>query len=101
MKNIVSIKNLVVFYEKYPNARTSIETWVSIAKDANWKKPSDVTNDFSNAKQIKNNRIVFKISHNRYRLVTQIAYQKQWIFIRFIGTHSEYNNVDVDTVEQF
>lgn len=53
MKNIVSIKNLVLFYKKYPNAKTSIETWVSIAKDANWKKPSDVKNDFSDAKPVK------------------------------------------------
>ena len=101
MKNIVSIKNLVLFYEKYPNAKTSIETWVSIAKDADWKKPSDVKNDFTDAKPVKNNRIVFKISNNRYRLVAQISYQKQWIFIRFIGTHAEYNIVDVNTIEQF
>lgn len=101
MKNIISIKNLVVFYKKYPNAKTSLETWVSIAKNANWQKPSDVMNDFSEAKSVKNNRIVFKISRNRYRLIAQISYQKQWIFIRFIGTHAEYDKIDANTVEQY
>ena len=58
-------------------------------------------NDFSEAKSVKNNRIVFKISRNRYRLIAQISYQKQWIFIRFIGTHAEYDKIDANTVEQY
>lgn len=101
LKNIVSIKNLIAFYEKYPDAKTSIETWVSIAKSANWQKPSDVINDFSKAKTLKNKRIVFKISKNRYRIIAQISYQKQWIFIRFIGTHAEYDKIDANIVEQY
>ncbi|MDO6435885.1 type II toxin-antitoxin system HigB family toxin [Cyclobacterium sp. 1_MG-2023] len=101
MKNIVSIKNLIAFYEKYPDAKTSIETWVSIAKSANWQKPSDVINDFSKAKTLKNKRIVFKISKNRYRIIAQISYQRQWIFIRFIGTHAEYDKIDANIVAQY
>lgn len=101
MKNIISLKNLIQFYQKYPNAKSSLETWISITKHANWQKPSDVVADFPDADPVKNSRVVFNIARNKYRLIVQISYPRQWVFIKFIGTHSEYDKVDVNTIDQY
>ncbi|REG79489.1 type II toxin-antitoxin system HigB family toxin [Algoriphagus antarcticus] len=101
MKNIISIKNLIQFYQKPPNSKSSLETWMSITKHANWLKPSDVVEDFPDADPVKNSRVVFNIARNKYRLIVQISFPRQWVFIKFIGTHSEYDKVDVNTIDQF
>ncbi|MEX2566880.1 MAG: type II toxin-antitoxin system HigB family toxin [Cyclobacteriaceae bacterium] len=94
MKNIIAIRNLVQFYQKHPDAKSSLETWLSITKHATWWKPSDVVIDFKDADQVKNNRVVFNIARNEYRLIVQISYPRQWVFVKFIGTHSAYDRVD-------
>lgn len=101
MKNIISIKNLVDFYKKHPNAKSSIETWLAITKKVIWEKPSDAVNDFPDADPIKNNRIVFNIAGNKYRLIVQISYVRQWVFIKFIGSHNEYDKIDANTIDDY
>lgn len=101
MKNIIAIKNLTEFYQKHPDSKSSIETWIAITKNSVWQKPSDVVQDFPDADPVKNNRVVFNIARNKYRLIVQISYLRQWVFIKFIGTHSEYGKVDATTVDQF
>ncbi|HSI76705.1 MAG TPA: type II toxin-antitoxin system HigB family toxin [Lunatimonas sp.] len=101
MKNIISVKNLVEFYKRHPDAKASLETWLAITKSAYWEKSLDVVKDFPLADPIKNNRVVFNIAGNKYRLIVQISYVRQWVFIKFIGTHAEYENVDANTVDQF
>ncbi|SFT50839.1 mRNA interferase HigB [Algoriphagus locisalis] len=101
MKNIISIKNLVQFYQKHPDSKSSIETWIAVTKHADWKKSLDILGDFPDADPVKNNRVVFNIARNKYRLIVQICYLRQWVFIKFIGTHSEYDKVDVSTVDLF
>lgn len=101
MKNIIALKNLTEFIKRFPDSKSSIETWMSIVKHADWKIPSDVVRDFPDADPVKNNRVVFNISRNKYRLIVQISYVRQWVFIKFIGTHSEYDKVDASSVEQF
>jgi len=63
-----------------------------------WKTPSDVKKSYANASILKNGRIVFNIKGNSYRLIVRINYEKQWVFIRFIGTHSEYDKIDADNI---
>ncbi|AFL83153.1 hypothetical protein Belba_0495 [Belliella baltica DSM 15883] len=101
MKNIIALRNLVKFYEKHPDAKASLETWISITKGADWQKSMDVVKDFPDADPVKNNRVVFNIARNKYRLIVQISYVRQWVFIKFIGTHTEYDKVDANTVDQF
>lgn len=101
MKNIIALRNLVKFYEKHPDAKASLETWISITKGADWQKSLDVVKDFPDADPVKNNRVVFNIARNKYRLIVQISYVRQWVFIKFIGTHTEYDKVDANTVDQF
>jgi mRNA interferase HigB len=101
LKNIISLKHLVEFYEKQPNSKTSLQTWIAVTKHTVWQKPSDVLQDFPDADPVKNNRVVFNIAGNKYRLIVQLSYPRQWVFIKFIGTHAEYNRIDAATVDQF
>ncbi|WP_087149380.1 type II toxin-antitoxin system HigB family toxin [Algoriphagus resistens] len=78
-----------------------METWIAVTKHADWKKSLDVVVDFPDADPVKNNRVMFNIARNKYRLIVQICYLRQWVFIKFIGTHSEYDKVDVPTVDLF
>ncbi|MBA4301645.1 MAG: addiction module toxin RelE [Cyclobacterium sp.] len=73
----------------------------AITRNSVWQKPSDVVQDFPDADPVKNNRVVFNIAGNKYRLIVQISYLRQWVFIKFIGTHSEYDKVDASKVDQF
>lgn len=95
---IVSKKTLQEFWEKYPDCKTQLETWFKIASKAAWLKPNDVKFDYPNASIIAGNRMVFNIKGNEYRLIVKIEYKKQWIFIRFIGSHAQYDKVDAGTV---
>lgn len=101
MKNIISVKNLTQFYRKHPDSKSSIETWIAVTKHADWKKSLDILGDFPDADPVKNNRVVFNIARNKYRLIVQICYLRQWVFIKFIGTHSEYDKVDASSVDLF
>lgn len=72
--------------------------WYETAKNANWSSPNDVKNSFASASILKHGRVVFNIKGNSYRLVVKFNYERQWAFIRFVGTHHEYDNVDVNTI---
>ena len=66
-----------------------------------WQKPSDVLQDFPDADPIKNNRVVFNIAGNKYSLIVQLSFPRQWVFIKFIGSHAEYDRIDAATVDNF
>jgi mRNA interferase HigB len=66
--------------------------------NSDWKTPGDVKQTYANASILKDRRIVFNIKGNSYRLVAKFNYEKQWIFIRFIRTHSEYERIDANTI---
>jgi len=99
--NIYNRSSLISFYEKHPDSKTSIERWYHDVAAAKWKKPNDVVRDYNTARTIGNNRVVFKISHNDYRLIAEINYIKGWLFIKFIGTHQQYDKVDAEIVDMF
>jgi mRNA interferase HigB len=66
--------------------------------NSTWETPNDVKKTFASASILKDNRVVFNIKGNSYRLVAKFNYLKQWIFIRFIGTHKEYDKIDANTI---
>ncbi|AHM63214.1 hypothetical protein D770_24845 [Flammeovirgaceae bacterium 311] len=98
MKNIIALKILRDFYEKYPDSEPSLLYWIQATKRAEWNKPSDVIADFPTADIIKNDRVIFNISGNKYRLVVSINYTTKYVYIRFIGTHKQYDSIDVHTI---
>lgn len=86
------------FSKKHADARKSIATWIQVTQEALWKTKQDVLKDFPNAKMIKNNRARFEIKHNTYRLIVFINYDAETMVIRFIGTHTEYDRIDPETI---
>jgi mRNA interferase HigB len=95
---IVYSERLSEFAKKHADARKSLATWQNVTEQKLWKTKQDVLYDFPNAKMIKNNRARFEIKHNTYRLVVFINYDAQTVFIRFIGTHTEYDRIDPETI---
>lgn len=82
----------------YPDSEQYLKTWYDTAMHADWKTPNDVKRTYTNASILQNGRIVFNIKGNNYRLIVKFNYEKQWAFIRFIGTHEEYNKIDVNNI---
>lgn len=87
--------------EEYPAAASALKAWYAEALKANWRTPQDVKEQYSvTASIVSNNRVVFNIVGNEYRLITGINYQYGAVYIKFFGTHREYDKVDATTVEQ-
>lgn len=98
MKRIIAKRTLKEFWEVHPDAEQYLKTWFHIAKTNSWKSPNDIKLNFANASILKNSRVVFNIKGNPYRLVVQFNYEREWAFIRFIGSHSEYDKIDANTI---
>ena len=81
--------------------KKALESWYHDVLEKDWKKPNDVIKDYNTARTIKNDRVVFEINGNDFRLIVQIQYQKAWVFVKFIGTHSEYDKVNAETVDLY
>lgn len=91
-------KTLSEFAYKHPDAAIQLNNWYIITKEADWNKLADIKGVFNNVDYVGNDRYVFNIKGNHYRLVTMIFFDKRTVFIRFIGTHSEYDKKDCSTI---
>ncbi len=98
MKRIIAKSTLREFWEKHADSEQYLKTWFDTAKSSNWLSPNDVRQTYINASILKNGRVIFNIKGNSYRLIVKFNYEKQWAFIRFIGTHAEYHQIDADTI---
>ena len=87
-----------MFWEKHPDAEEPLRAWYSVARRAQWRTPVDIRADYGNASFVGNNRVVFNIKGNDYRLIVLAEYGKGKLFIRFVGTHTEYDRIDVSTI---
>jgi mRNA interferase HigB len=95
---ILAKSTLRDFWEIHPNAEAGLKTWFSKIKKAEYLTPSDLIADFKGADYV-GSRIVFNIAKNKFRLIASFRYDKQICFIHFVGTHSEYDEIDAKTVE--
>jgi mRNA interferase HigB len=95
---IISRKKLRDFWERHPDAEHALQTWYADVANANWKAPSDVRSVYRNASFLADNRIVFNIKGNKYRLITAIRYEYGIVYIRFVGSHADYDRIDVLTI---
>ena len=95
---IISRKILREFWEKHPDTQQAIQSWYADVKRANWTSPSDIKRIYRNASIIANNRVVFNIKGNNYRIVIAIQYEFGIVYIRFVGTHAEYDKIDATSV---
>ena len=86
------------FSKKHAEAVNSISTWRKVVQDANWEKGTDILADFPHAKLIPAKRARFKIVGNKYQFIIEVDYTDGIVEIRFIGTHSEYDNIDTASI---
>ena len=94
----VAITTLQAFCNKTPDAKAPLQAWYALASRAGWRSPSEIKAAYRNASFIANGRVVFNIKGNDYRLVALVRYRQGLMFIRFIGSHSQYNKMDVSTI---
>lgn len=97
---IVALKTLREFWAQHPDAEQPLRAWHDEVSRSEWRSPADVKAQFGNASILKGRRVVFNIKGNHYRLVAALAYQTGLVFVKFVGTHAEYNGIDAETVEK-
>ena len=97
---IISHRKLRDFYESKgrEDSKIALERWYQIAEEAEWKNFSDIRVDFPNADYVGNQHYVFNIKGNNYRLIVVIKFTINRIFIRFVGTHKEYDMIDCSNI---
>ena len=95
---VIAKKTIVTFYTVHSTAKASLEAFYKEIEVADWNKPNDVIEAYPSADVITGKRFVFNIKGNSYRLVADIEFKKKLIFIVWIGTHAQYDKIDVKTV---
>jgi mRNA interferase HigB len=95
---IISRKTLREFWEKHPDAQQPLQAWYFDVKHSSWKGPADIKNIYRNASFPADNRVVFNIKGNKYRVVVAVQYDFGIVYIRFVGTHKDYDKIDAVTI---
>jgi len=93
--NVISKRTIVKFYEIHPSAKTALEVWHSDVRRSEWKTPEDIKKTYASASFLADNRVVFNIKGNDYRLIVHIDYKRKIVRVKFIGTHAQYDKIDV------
>lgn len=95
---IIARATLRDFWEANADAEQPLKAWFHEVKDADWNSPHDAKAVYGNASVIGNNRIAFNIAGNKYRLVVKFNYPYRIGYIRFIGTHAQYDEIDAESI---
>jgi len=88
-------KIFIIFWKRYPDSEQALSSWYDEVVSANWQTPNEIKHQYKSASVVGKNRVVFNIAGNKYRLIVAIAYQFGAIYMKFVGTHQEYDKVDV------
>ena len=96
--NVISKRTLIEFYEKHPQAKIPLEVWHLDVRKADWKSPDDIKKMYSTASFLEDNRVVFNIKGNTYRLIVHIDYLRKIVRVKFIGTHAQYDKINAKEV---
>jgi mRNA interferase HigB len=97
---VIAVSTLRVFWTKpgRGDAEQPLRAWVHIVEAADWSKPTDVKRMFNSADILANDRVVFDIGGNKYRLIAAVHYRGKRVYVRFIGTHKDYDKIDATKV---
>ena len=96
---VVSEKTLRTFGERHPAAEKPLQAWLAEAKGAHWASPAQVKAQFPSASIIRGNRLIFDIGGTRFRLVVWVNCNHQAIYVKWFGTHAEYDRIDVERIQ--
>jgi len=97
---IIAIRILRDFWRepKHRDSEQALKTWYALAKEASWKSPHDVKKQFASASIVGNQRVVFNIAGNKYRLIIHFHFNTKIAYVRFMGTHKQYDRIDAETI---
>ena len=96
---VIKIKTLRDFWGREPNAKVGLQLWYKKITSRHWSNPNEIKDNFPGADTVGNNRIVFNIHHNDYRLIVKFEYGIQQCYVRFIDTHAEYDKIkDISSI---
>lgn len=95
---IIAKKTLREFWKEHANAEEPLKAWYQETEESIWSESNDIKKRYPSADIIPGNRVVFNIKGNTYRLIVKIHYNTSIVFIRFVGTHAEYDKIDAKTV---
>jgi mRNA interferase HigB len=96
---VIAVPTRRAFWERHPDAEQPLKAWYEEATNATWPQPADIKAQYRSASVLKNRRVVFNIKGNDYRLIVAVAYKLQIVYVKFVGTHKEYDAVDAETIE--
>ncbi len=100
---VIAKSTLKKFWEQriYNDSQNPLESWYEEAIKADWRSPQDLKDQYGNASICGNNRVVFNIGGNKYRLVVEIQYQAGIVWVKFIGTHTQYDKINVENINEY
>ena len=96
---VIAVSTLRDFWQRHPDAEQPLKAWYEEATSAAWTQPANIKAQYRSASVLKNRRVVFNIKGNDYRLIVAVAYRLQVVYVKFVGTHREYDAVDAETVD--
>ena len=96
--HIISRTRLSDFWKRHPDSETPLKIWFKKVKEGEWRNVSQLKADFSAADYVGNDRVVFDIKGNKYRIVVLVFFTGQKMFVRFVGTHAEYDKINATTI---
>ena len=95
---VIALKTLRLFWDRHPDAQQALQAWYRDAKQAIWRTPADISNVYRNANFVGNNRVVFNIRGHQYRLAVALNSAHGIVYLRFIGSHLDYDGIDAATI---
>jgi mRNA interferase HigB len=95
---VIALGALRTFWEKYPDAEQPLKAWYDETRKADWKSFHDIKTFYPSASIVGNDRVVFNIKGNTYRLIVLVRFRGKKLFIRFVGTHKQYDKIDARTI---
>jgi mRNA interferase HigB len=95
---VISRKQLREFASRHPDAESSLRAWFHEARQAHGDTTADIKQHYGSASVLKDNRVVFNICGNKYRLVVKINYHAEIVYVRFVGTHADYDKIDAEAI---
>ena len=100
---LIAKSTLVKFWSQpqWADSKGSLQSWLDEVIKASWKTPQDIKEQYSSASICGNNRVVFNIAGNKYRLVVEMQYRAAIVWVKFLGTHARYDQINVETVNEY
>jgi mRNA interferase HigB len=95
---VIVKKILRDFWEIHPDCQQQLKAWFQETSNSQWKHPNDIKKEYPSARILQDNRVVFNIKGNNYRLIVKVNYIYQMVWVRFIGTHAEYDKIDAANI---